>query len=190
MAAGGFKGIYSGLRVAALGSVPGAALFFSTYETMKHTIPNLYQAISPNSSPLPEPVIHMTAAGLGELVACLVRVPTDVVKQRYQAKMIDRSTPLTHAIASIYKEEGLVRGFYTGYFSTILRELPFSFIQFPIYEAMKVSNNFTLLTALILDAIESNPNFSVAQRARDPILRGCDLWLDLWRHRCSSHHSA
>jgi hypothetical protein len=30
--AGGFKGIYNGLGAAALGSAPGAALFFSTYE--------------------------------------------------------------------------------------------------------------------------------------------------------------
>eukprot|EP01040_Poterioochromonas_malhamensis_P003815 gene3815-4075_t len=135
-ASGGFKGIYSGLRVAALGSVPGAAFFFSTYETMKHTIPVLHQTFSPHSAPLPEPVIHMTAAGIGELVACLVRVPTDVVKQRYQAKMI-QSNSLTEAIATIYRQEGLRKGFYTGYFSTILRELPFSFIQFPLYEWMK-----------------------------------------------------
>jgi len=32
IAAGGFKGIYNGLGAAAIGSAPGAALFFSTYE--------------------------------------------------------------------------------------------------------------------------------------------------------------
>lgn len=106
---------------------------------MKHTIPVLHQTFSPHSTPLPEPVIHMTAAGIGELVACLIRVPTDVVKQRYQAKMI-QSNSLTEAIATIYRQEGLRKGFYTGYFSTILRELPFSFIQFPLYEWMKVSS--------------------------------------------------
>lgn len=42
---------------------------------MKHTIP----VLSPHSSTLLEPVIHMTAAGIGELVACLISVPTDVV---------------------------------------------------------------------------------------------------------------
>lgn len=29
------------------------------------------------------------------------------------------------------------KGFYAGYFSLILREIPFSAIQFPIYEYMK-----------------------------------------------------
>ena len=32
VAAGGFRGIYNGLGAAAIGSAPGAALFFSTYE--------------------------------------------------------------------------------------------------------------------------------------------------------------
>jgi solute carrier family 25 S-adenosylmethionine transporter 26 len=32
MKAGGFHGIYNGLGAAAVGSAPGAALFFSTYE--------------------------------------------------------------------------------------------------------------------------------------------------------------
>jgi len=33
--AGGFKGIYNGLGAAAIGSAPGAALFFSTYEVSR-----------------------------------------------------------------------------------------------------------------------------------------------------------
>lgn len=32
---GGFRGAYKGILSAALGSAPGAAMFFSTYETMK-----------------------------------------------------------------------------------------------------------------------------------------------------------
>lgn len=32
LTAGGFRGIYNGLGAAAIGSAPGAALFFSTYE--------------------------------------------------------------------------------------------------------------------------------------------------------------
>eukprot|EP00960_Hanusia_phi_P011828 344807-Hanusia_phi.AAC.20 len=36
--AGGFKGVYNGMFAAAAGSAPGAALFFSTYETVKHAI--------------------------------------------------------------------------------------------------------------------------------------------------------
>ena len=34
------------------------------------------------------------------------------------------------------KERGL-GGFYAGYMTTVLREIPFSFIQFPIWEGLK-----------------------------------------------------
>ena len=33
---------------------------------------------------VPEAVNHMIAASIGETLACLVRVPTEVVKQRMQ----------------------------------------------------------------------------------------------------------
>lgn len=61
--AGGFRGIYKGLSAAAVGSAPGAALFFSTYETTKSVINsnNAQQRIA-------EPVVHMMAACCGEVV--------------------------------------------------------------------------------------------------------------------------
>ena len=34
---------------------------------------------------------------------------------------------------------GAIRGFYTGYFTTVMRELPFAAIQFPLWEKLKVS---------------------------------------------------
>ncbi|KAG6818245.1 hypothetical protein H0H93_006572, partial [Arthromyces matolae] len=75
--AGGFNGIYKGIGSVVVGSAPGAALFFSTYETMK------------KHSPLSEsksfaPLNHMLSASLGEVTACLVRVPTEVIKTRTQ----------------------------------------------------------------------------------------------------------
>ena len=36
--AGGFKNIYRGLSMVALGSAPGSMLFFATYELMKTTV--------------------------------------------------------------------------------------------------------------------------------------------------------
>ena len=38
MKAGGFSGVYKGLGAAALGSAPGSALFFATYEKMKDVL--------------------------------------------------------------------------------------------------------------------------------------------------------
>lgn len=70
-------------------------------------------------------------------MACLVRVPTDVVKQKMQAG-IDTTT--MNIVGTILKTDG-VRGFFNGYGITIFREIPFSFIQFPLYEQFKVRRN-------------------------------------------------
>ncbi|CAG8693305.1 2797_t:CDS:2, partial [Funneliformis mosseae] len=67
--------------------------------------------------------------------ACIIRVPTEVVKQRMQTKQYASTSS---ALKIIFKQEGL-NGFYHGYFNTI----PFTCFQFPLYEYLKilVANN-------------------------------------------------
>lgn len=72
--AGGFRGIYNGIGAAAAGSAPGAALFFSTYETMKPIVLAWQERMGIQDYPA---VSHMLAASAGEAAACLVRVPTE-----------------------------------------------------------------------------------------------------------------
>lgn len=47
-----------------------------------------------------------------------------------------------------YQSEGIRNGIYRGFGSTLLREIPFSFIQFPIWEYLKA--NWTETTSLPL----------------------------------------
>ncbi|KAF5922685.1 hypothetical protein HPG69_008059 [Diceros bicornis minor] len=116
--AGGFRGIYAGVPSTAVGSFPNAAAFFITYEYVKWF---LYT----DSSYL-MPVKHMLAASAGEMihtvrslkVACLIRVPTEVVKQRAQ---VSASSRTFHIFSNILYEEG-IQGLYRGYKSTVLRE--------------------------------------------------------------------
>ncbi|XP_072383081.1 mitochondrial S-adenosylmethionine carrier protein isoform X1 [Diabrotica undecimpunctata] len=125
--AGGFKGIYKGIGPQAIGSAPQAALFFLTYETIKH----YSEGIVPSYA---APAVHMFGGGVAEVAACLVRVPMEVVKQRRQTQSGNK--PSLKIALSAYKHEGL-RGLYRGFGSTILREIPFSVIQFPILEYLK-----------------------------------------------------
>uniref|UniRef100_A0AAQ5X5Y6 Mitochondrial S-adenosylmethionine carrier protein n=1 Tax=Amphiprion ocellaris TaxID=80972 RepID=A0AAQ5X5Y6_AMPOC len=127
--AGGFRGIYAGVPSAAVGSFPNAAAFFVTYDCTK----SLLSAGGAFAAPHVAPITHMLAASLGEIVACLIRVPTEVVKQRTQAS--PSSTTYNMLLATL-REEG-VRGLYRGYGSTVLREIPFSLVQFPLWEYLK-----------------------------------------------------
>ncbi|KAK4222058.1 putative mitochondrial carrier protein PET8 [Podospora fimiseda] len=131
-ASGGFRGIYRGVGSCLVGSAPGAAFFFSTYEFTKLNL---------SSSLLSEPKTHMLAASLGEIAACAVRVPTEVVKQRAQAGQFGGSSLNSLlAILGKYKSVG-VRGvwaeLYRGWGITVMREVPFTVIQFPIWEGLK-----------------------------------------------------
>lgn len=144
--AGGFSKIYSGLGSAMAGSAPNAALFFLTYETVKTQLRT--------ASSMPDTPTHMIAASLGEMVsleigalifalililfhpqtACLIRVPVEVIKQRSQAT----SKPSLSILRETIKAEGLP-GMYRGYLTTVFREIPFSIIQFPLWEYFKSS---------------------------------------------------
>ncbi|RHX97038.1 hypothetical protein DYB25_003605, partial [Aphanomyces astaci] len=98
--AGGFKGVYKGLSAAAAGSAPGAALFFSSYETTKAFL----QKQQPQRAD--SPVIHMASAAMGET-------------QNLQTGAFQS---FQESIRSIYGTNGIA-GFYRGYWSLLAREV-------------------------------------------------------------------
>lgn len=82
----------------------------------------------------------MLAASAGEIAACAVRVPTEVVKQRAQAGQHPSSMSALRAILDQRKTAGLssvARSLYRGWSITIMREVPFTVIQFPLWESLK-----------------------------------------------------
>nr|XP_047930809.1 S-adenosylmethionine mitochondrial carrier protein isoform X5 [Anser cygnoides] len=111
--AGGFRGIYAGVPSTAIGSFPNAAAFFITYENVKSVLPH-------GSASYLTPVTHMVAASSGEVVACLIRVPSEVVKQRAQ---VSPSASTFRILSHTLYHEG-IQGLYRGYKSTVLRERP------------------------------------------------------------------
>lgn len=130
--AGGFRGIYNGLGPAAVGSVPSAALFFCTYETIKKfLLPYAQEAHHTH-------MVHMSSAALAEVVACLVRVPVEIAKQRRQVASAQSQSSATNILLHAYRTEGICGGVYRGFGATIMREIPFSFIQYPLWEYLKL----------------------------------------------------
>ena len=120
-----FRGLYQGLGPAAIASAPSAAIFFGTYEYMKRAIAGPGSSVFANGS----------AAAVAEVAACLFKVPFEVVKQRFQVSST-KTGGTACMLAQIYRTEGL-RGCYSGLGATMAREIPFGFIQMPVYEILK-----------------------------------------------------
>ncbi|XP_076231779.1 mitochondrial S-adenosylmethionine carrier protein-like isoform X2 [Calliopsis andreniformis] len=105
---GGFSGLYKGIFPVMIGSAPTG---IKTKTQCR--ISERYHSL-----------VHMGAASLAEMVACLIRVPMEVVKQRKQALILNN-------------RDINLRLLYRGYWSTVVRDMPFSLIQFPIWECFK-----------------------------------------------------
>ncbi|XP_027077619.1 S-adenosylmethionine carrier 1, chloroplastic/mitochondrial [Coffea arabica] len=121
------RGLYSGLTGNLAGVLPASAVFVGVYEPTKQKLLKLF----------PEKfsaVAHLTAGAIGGIAASLIRVPTEVVKQRMQTRQF-ASPP--DAVRLIISKEGF-RGLYAGYKSFLLRDLPFDAIQFCIYEQLRI----------------------------------------------------
>ncbi|XP_060173169.1 S-adenosylmethionine carrier 1, chloroplastic/mitochondrial-like [Lycium barbarum] len=121
------KGLYSGLAGNLVGVLPASAIFVGVYEPAKR---KLLDSLPENLSA----IAHLTAGAIGGAASSIVRVPTEVIKQRMQTGQF-ASAP--DAVRRIVAKEGF-RGLYAGYGSFLLRDLPFDAIQFCIYEQMRI----------------------------------------------------
>ncbi|KEG08195.1 mitochondrial carrier protein [Trypanosoma grayi] len=164
--AGGFRGVYRGLSAVAVGSVPGGAAFFVGYDFTKMAIlgdngsghstgggggSGSSSTDGNTTSALKRNIAQAAAAMAGETSACLIRVPTEMVKQQLQVGHhhsvhralvhITQNIP-ADAAADVTSKHIHWRGFrylFMGMPIMLLRELPFAVIQMTCYEALKVS---------------------------------------------------
>jgi len=120
--------IYKGLP-ATLFAFPASALFFGVYEPVKT---HLAARVPENASI----VSHFGAAAAAGVAASLIRVPSEVVKQRMQT---GEFKTLFGAIKGVVAQQGVRRGLYAGYGSLMLRDLPFDVIEFVAYEQLKLA---------------------------------------------------
>ncbi|PXF40310.1 putative S-adenosylmethionine carrier 2, chloroplastic [Gracilariopsis chorda] len=122
-------GLYAGFGPAVVASAPAAAAFFGVYDYVKRVLEEFASRDKARLAPL----CHVVAAAAGDVAGSTVRAPFEVVKQRLQSGLY---SGVGAAVRGTLAKEGL-GGFYTGYGSLVLRELPFDAIQFPLYEYLK-----------------------------------------------------
>ena len=121
---GGLSRLYAGIGPLLLGSLPSSATFFLSYEFVR--------ANTGRYSDM-KLATNMVAASVGEVVSCLVRVPCELIKQRVQANPQHTSWEVLRTIL----RDGGGLGLYRGYAATVSREIPFSMVQYPLWEFLK-----------------------------------------------------
>eukprot|EP00899_Mesostigma_viride_P003869 jgi/Mesvir1/13483/Mv16534-RA.1 len=157
MAEEGLKGFYKGGSATVAGAASSMAIHFGTYEWMK-TLGEGYRGDHPR-------MVHMAAGATGELFGSVTYVPFEVVKQRMQSQRSGRGLAYGsstqhyyhgswHALRSVYGAQGM-RGLYTGYWSTLARDIPFAGIQFMLYEELKALSARSL--GVPISSIEATP---------------------------------
>ncbi|KAL4969075.1 putative mitochondrial carrier protein [Aspergillus stella-maris] len=161
-----FRGLYQGVVSVVLSTIPASGAFFTTYESVKSTLNNsTSSSSSPWLRSIPAPVINGLSSSAGEMVSCLLLTPAEVLKQN--AQMVNRSafesspssspsTTNANGTSSNKTPDQVKRKakknvtlqvlsrfrshpwrLWSGYTALVGRNLPFTGLNFPIFEAVK-----------------------------------------------------
>ncbi|KAI1493604.1 mitochondrial S-adenosylmethionine transporter [Biscogniauxia mediterranea] len=142
-----FRGLYQGIGIVVVATLPAAGVFFTTYEAAK----SFLLSREKHSLLLPQPLVHAAASATAECASCLVLTPAEVVKQN--AQMLLRRPPPSSSPPDHHPDRGgsrsasasastslealrrlRGRSLLSGYAALVARNLPFTALQFPLFE--------------------------------------------------------
>ncbi len=153
-ATGGFRGLYRGVGSVVVGSAPGAALFFCTYEAANTALLSSFAGCRPHpdgsggqqqrrTRPAggrpPRPGSPRPARWRHARCACPPRWSSS---GRQAGQFSSSLLALADILASRHRADvggwrGVRRELYRGWAVTVGREVPFAAVQFPLWEALK-----------------------------------------------------
>jgi len=128
----GIRSLWRGIASVAMGAGPAHAVYFATYETVKHRLGG-------NVGNEHHPFVAATGGACATIASDALMNPFDVVKQRMQ---VHGSTyrSISECARSVFQNEGLA-AFYISYPTTLAMTIPFTALQFTAYESLsKVLN--------------------------------------------------
>ena len=175
-----FKGVYQGVGSVIIATLPSSGAFFTTYEGIKAILSDRNPNV--NGKPLlPQPLVHAAASGTAELVSCAILTPAEVIKQN--AQMVDNSVagrPRVNATLETMKRfRSNPLALWRGYTALAGRNLPFTALQFPLFERIRESiqkyrdekgiRTNTLLERGLITAISAGTGGSISAVVTTPI---------------------
>jgi len=159
----GVSSLWSGLSPTLVLAIPTTVTYFTMYEQLKVMInqQRIVQTGSESTSRLTSEApgwVSLTAGGLARLLAVTIVNPLELVRTKMQSQKMPWSD-VSKCLSLLVKSQG-VRGLWNGYTATLLRDVPFSALYWPLYEKTKYLLTAYSNTANVL--IPLNNNFLIA----------------------------
>lgn len=181
-----FRGLYQGVGSVILITIPSSGAFFTTYEAAKVLLSKA-NPTNNGSALVPQPFLHSAASATAELVSCFILTPAEVLKQN--AQMIRRPAGAsTSKVSTAFQPSVTLQALkqfqkpsqlWRGYTALAARNLPFTAIQFPMFEHLqesikeyrKRSRTFTggLLETALTTAVSAGSAGSLAAVITTPV---------------------
>lgn len=124
---GGLPALYKGLPISLGGQVPAGAIKFAAFESLTQFVASITNKKNTG------PIADFSCAALAFIACSVVLVPTELLKQRLQAGMYPG---LVSGVRTIFRKEGF-KALYTGYGATLLRDVPYTSLEFGLYSQFK-----------------------------------------------------
>lgn len=129
---GGFKKIYNGLGPSLVASGFSTSVFFLSYSFFKKKFENDF-LLTANS---------FISAGISEFLGCLIKIPGEIVKQKLQSGKYGPNGERNFftIFFSGFQSEHIIENvkyFNRIFLITLFREIPFSAVQFTLYDKFK-----------------------------------------------------
>jgi len=138
----GLPSLWSGLVPTLVLALPTTVIYFTMYEQLKVKINRFRltrqaKAGVVSSSSDPPRWVSLTSGGLARLLAVTIVSPLELVRTKMQAQKMPLSQ-VRQCLGDLVAAQG-VRGLWNGYTATLLRDVPFSALYWPLYEQTKAT---------------------------------------------------
>jgi len=129
----GVKSLWSGLSPTLVLAVPTTMIYFTTYEQLKSVI---HRQVFRGNENQPTPAwISLTSGGLARIWAVTFVNPLELVRTKMQSQKM-AFYQVRSCLTDLIKTRGIT-GLWSGYTATLLRDVPFSALYWPLLELTK-----------------------------------------------------
>ncbi|KAF9425241.1 Cu/Pi carrier [Podila epigama] len=126
----GAGALLTGIGPTVAGYALQGAFKFAGYEFWKKTCIDF---VGQENAVQNRAAIYLVASGVAEFFADIVLCPLEATRIRLVSQPTF-ATGLTSGFSRILKEEGVIRGFYSGFGPILLKQIPYTMAKFAVYE--------------------------------------------------------